>query len=238
MPLGFRNTLTAVAWKEYVIAPKVAANDNRQAVTNPIKAITASIAWVQTMVQNVLEHSAKEILYPLGNALTNYGHALRHPIDTLRQDNVILLPKALAIPFTALASSVSWAIRSALETPEDVAQWVWQTPIDAATAGTVWQLWMLWRGMHYAGKIVSTTPRIVLNYTTSLAGTGIDIVGDSLAKLTHFDAVPPTKLKYVTPSTFSIVPNGSAVAGNADTALVAANANTAVVADTALQRAA
>jgi hypothetical protein len=175
----------------------------REAVSNPIDSITASIAWVGTMVKNILEHGFKEVYYPIRNTVSNYWYALRHPIETTRLDSFALLPKAVAAPFAGIASAVTGWIRSILETPEDLSRGLWQTPIDAATAGTVWQLWLPGRLLHYAWKVISTPPRVFFHYTTSLLGRWIDIVWDTIAKLTHFDATPESWKRYVTPSTIS-----------------------------------
>lgn len=236
MSIAFKDTWTATAGREYIIAPKP-WDSNKIAVTNPIKSITASIAWVSTMVQNILENSAKEILYPLRNGLVNYAHLLRHPIKTVNQDSVMLVPKLIATPITSVLSSFTWAVRSVLNTPEDLSQWLWQTPIDATTAWTIGQFWAIGRWIHYAWKIFSTTPRLLLNYTTSLLWTWIDIVWDATAKISKFDAVPDAWMRYVTPSSLSLQSSSDndkpLIAASADNAVMAGQANNAVIADSA-----
>lgn len=234
MSLSFKGTFIAEAGEKFLIKPKLAPWENWSAVTNPLDSIQASIWGIQTMVKNILENSVKEVWYPWRNAIVNYWYTLRHPIKTLNQDSFALVPKLVATPFTALASSFTGAIRSILNTPEDLAQWVWQTPIDATTAWTVWQLWAVWRWVHYAWKPISTTPRLGFNYTTSALGTGIDILWDTVAKVTNLDAVPQDKFKYVTPSSFTLTGNPDStpiIAANSNNAVAAINADNAIVAD-------
>lgn len=204
--MSLQDVLTTVAGSEFVVAPKVKEWETRTPVSNPIKSISATIAGFSTMVQNLLEHSIKEVYYPIQNAAANYAHLLRHPVQTFEKDNALLIPKLAATPFTAVLSSISWALRSILETPEDISRGVWKTPIDSLTAGTVWQLWMVWRGIHQFWKIFSTPPTLFFHYTSSLLWRAVDIFWDAVAKLTHLDALPDTWQRYVTPSTFSFNP--------------------------------
>lgn len=201
--MAFKDAFTSVAGNSYVVAPKVAEWEAREAVSNPVDSIGATIWWIQTMTQNILEHSFKEVWYPIRNNIADFAHFARHPIKTLNQDSVAFIPKSLAAPFATVLSSTTGLVRSILEAPEDIARGLWQTPIDATTAGTVGQLWLPGRMIHYAGKAISTPPRLFFHYTTSLLGKWIDVVGDGLAKLTQLDATPDTWRKYVTPSTFS-----------------------------------
>lgn len=201
--MAFKDALTSVAWNSYVVAPKVAEWESREAVSNLADAVWATIWGIQTMTQNVLEHSFKEVWYPIRNNIADFTHFLRHPIKTVNQDSISFIPKSIAAPFTTILSSTTGAIRSVLEAPEDLSRGLWQTPIDATTAGTVWQLWLPGRMLHYAWKAISTPPRLFFHYTTSLLGKAVDIAWDSLAKLTQLDATPESWKKYVTPSTFS-----------------------------------
>lgn len=201
MPL--RDALTATAGTSYVIAPRVNEGDSRSAVENPFDSIQATIEGTSTMTRNILEHSFQEIYYPIRNNIADALHFLRHPIKTVNQDSISFIPKSIAAPFATVLSSTTWLVRSILEVPEDLSRWLWQTPIDAVTSGTIGQLWLPGRLLHYWSKVISTPPRLFFHYTTSLLWRGIDIVGDSIAKLTQYDATPEDWRRYVTPSSFT-----------------------------------
>ena len=107
--MAFRDALTSVAWNSYVVAPTVAEWESREAVSNPIDSISATIGWVQTMTQNILEHSFKEVWYPIRNNVADFLHFLRHPIKTVNQDSISFIPKSIAAPFATVLSSTTGA---------------------------------------------------------------------------------------------------------------------------------